>query len=284
MTGPVISVVVPVLDDATRLAACLDALHRQVDAPAFEVVVVDNGSRDRSAAVASGHPVGAVVVVENRRGSYAARNAGIARAVGGLLAFTDADCVPAPDWLARGAAALERSPVVGGRVRSLRSAAATVWERYDRAMYLQQQDLVEQQGYAATANLWVRREVLERVGPFDGSLLSSGDVQWGHRAAVAGFPTSYAPDVLVEHAPRTTARQTWQLHKRLGAGWAVLREDYPELRQALSLPLGAVVDAVAADGPPLRRRQLAPVHLVAMSARRAGWWAQRTSRRARIEP
>lgn len=57
-----VSVVVPVLDDAVRLAGCLDALHAQVGAPAFEVVVVDNGSADSSVAVARAHPLSAVVV------------------------------------------------------------------------------------------------------------------------------------------------------------------------------------------------------------------------------
>lgn len=281
---PLVSVVVPVLDGGRGLADCLDALQHQRGAPEFEVVVVDNGSRDGSADLARTHPVSPVVVDERRRGSYAARNAGIRVATGELLAFTDADCLPAADWVARGAAALGTSPVVGGRVSPARSLAPSTWERYDSAVYLRQADLVNLQGYAATANLWVRAQALERVGHFDPQLLSSGDLEWGHRAAAAGLPTAYREDVVVVHAPRSTASQTWRLHRRLGAGWAVLREDYPELRAALSLPLGDVVDAVAADGPALRRRQLAPVHLVAMSARRAGWLAQRTSRRARTDP
>jgi GT2 family glycosyltransferase len=151
-------------------------------------------------------------------------------------------------------------------------------------VYLQQRDLVVQQGYAATANLWVRSGVVEQVGPFRADLLSSGDLEWGRRAAAAGFVTTYDDTVVVSHRPRTTLGQTWALHRRLGAGWAVLREDHPELKQALSMPLGVVVDAVASDGESMRRRQLAPVNLVALTARRVGWIRQRTSRRARTEP
>ena len=276
--------VVPVLDDATRLAACLDALHGQVGAPAFEVVVVDNGSRDGSGEVAAAHPLAPVVVIEPRRGSYAARNAGIQTAVADVIAFIDADCVAAPDWLQRGQRAMEGAPVVAGRVRPVESAQPTVWERYDRALYLRQRELVSHQGYGATANLWVRREVLDAVGTFDPELLSSGDLEWGRRAAAAGFAASYDDDLVVGHAPRTSAAQTWRLHRRLGAGWAALRAEQPDLREGLWLPLGSVVDAVAADGPSLRRRELAPVHLLAMSARRAGWIAQSTRRRARTEP
>ena len=266
-----VSVVVPVLDDARRLAACLDALAAQAGAPPFEVVVVDNGSSDDSVAVARRAAVQPVVVREPRRGSYAARNAGIAASCGARLAFTDADCVPAPDWVARGVAA--PGAVVGGAVVMTPSAAPTAWERYDRALYLRQDELVRQ-GFAATANLWVDREVLDAVGPFDPVLRSSGDLEWGRRAGRAGFPVAYAADVVVAHAPRTDRRGTWRLHRRLGAGWSALaqRGEWPGVLAdpALRLPLGAVVDAVAADGPPLRRRQLAPVHAVAVAARLTG--------------
>lgn len=268
---PAVSVVVPVLDDAVRLAVCLDALAAQVGAPDVEVVVVDNGSSDDSVAVARAHRLQPVVVVEPRRGSYAARNAGIAAASGDRIAFTDADCVPAPSWLSSGV----RCPaaVFGGQVRTLTSAAPTVWERYDRALYLRQDQLVTQ-GFAATANLWVDRAVLSAVGAFDSGLRSSGDLEWGRRASAAGFPLAYAADVVVSHAPRTTLGQTWRLHRRLGSGWAALaaRGAWPPPWRdpGLVLPLGLVVDAVAADGPPLRRRRLAPVHAVASAARVTG--------------
>ena len=268
---PVISVVVPVRSDAGRLASCLDALAEQVGCPDVEVVVVDNGSTDDSVAVAQAHRVRPVVITEPRRGSYAARNAGIAVATGRRIAFTDADCVPAPDWLARGIASA--AAVLAGRVQMKRSVSPAVWERYDRALYLRQDQLVAQ-GFAATANLWVDRAVLDAVGRFDPALRSSGDVEWGRRAAAAGFPAVDSADVVVSHAPRTTLAQTWRLHRRLGAGWTALarRGEWPPPWRdpGLVLPLGMVVDAVAADGPPLRRRQLVPVHAVASAARVTG--------------
>jgi glycosyltransferase involved in cell wall biosynthesis len=269
-----VSVIIPVLDDADRLVACLDALHQQVGAPPFEVVVVDNGSQDGSPQRARDHPLRPRVVLETRRGSYAARNAGLAVATAPVLAFTDADCLPAPDWVARGSQAMSRS-VVGGEVRPIRSPVPTVWERYDSALYLKQESLIAQGGFAATANLWVRRQVLTDVGDFNASLRSSGDFEWGLRAAAHGHPTAYAPDVVVEHQPRTTARQTWQLHRRLGAGWGVLVDDYPQLRRYRDVPLWQAIDALAADGPALRRRHVAHVHGLAMTARRLAWWQSR---------
>jgi hypothetical protein len=61
----------------------------------------------------------------------------------------------------------------------------------------------------------------------------------------------------------------------LGAGWAVVRRQHPDVRAALWLSLGSVIEALAADGPPLRRRQVLPAHLVAMAARRVGWLTKR---------
>jgi glycosyltransferase involved in cell wall biosynthesis len=274
-----VTVVIPVLNDGARLQRCLDALAAQRDAPPFEVLVVDNGSSDDTAQVAARHPLAPTLLEQRRRGSYAARNTALAAATSEVLAFTDADCVPDAAWVAAGHRALRSAPVVGGEVLPMRAASPTVWERYDCAIYLKQESLVAQGGFAATANLWVRASVLAAVGPFDPSLLSSGDFEWGQRAAAAGFSTTYAGDVVVAHTPRSTARQTWSLHRRLGAGWRVLAPEHPQLRDHRDVPLWRVIEALALDGPPLRRRQVAHVHAVAMGARRLGWAEGRTTPR-----
>ena len=265
---------VPVRDGSEVLAACLDALGAQ-EGVRREVVVVDNGSQDGTADLARGHPAVSAVVHEPQPGSYAARNAGIAVASAEVLAFTDADCVPDPGWLAAGLAAVAAgADLVGGEVVSLPSDRPTTWERYDRATYLRQSRHVAAESFAATANLFVRRAVIEAVGPFDAGLRSSGDLELCRRAVAAGFTIVHAGDAVVRHRPRTTLRATWALHRRLGAGWRDLArrgERPPAWRDpALRIRLGTVVDEVAADGPPLRRRHLAPVHAVAMLARWTG--------------
>lgn len=101
---PALSVVIPVLDDAVMLRACLTALAVQTR-PADEIIVVDNGSVDDSADV--GHAAGARVIRVGIPGIPAATAAGFDAAAGEILVRLDADSVPPPDWLARIEAALD---------------------------------------------------------------------------------------------------------------------------------------------------------------------------------
>lgn len=107
----IVSVVIPVLDDAMELRACLAHLARQ-DRPADEVVVVDNGCRDDSAAIALA--AGARVVREDRRGIMPAVAAGFDAAVGDILLRCDADCRPHPDWVRRMSSRLAADPHLVG--------------------------------------------------------------------------------------------------------------------------------------------------------------------------
>jgi glycosyltransferase involved in cell wall biosynthesis len=96
--GVTVSVVIPVKDDAPALRRCLELLAQQTVAP-LEVVVVDNGSVDDSAAVATAY--GARVVAEPTPGIPAAASTGYDAALGELIARCDADSAPPPDWVER---------------------------------------------------------------------------------------------------------------------------------------------------------------------------------------
>src|SRR5689334_23846816 len=91
-----VSVIVPAYNAADTLPECLLSLGRQMRAP-HEIIVVDDGSTDETAAIA--RDFGAWVVATQRRsGPAAARNLGVANARGNIVAFTDADCAPSPGW------------------------------------------------------------------------------------------------------------------------------------------------------------------------------------------
>lgn len=96
---PVISVVVPFFDSERHLADCIESLlcQQEVGGP-YEIILINNGSSDGSVSIVGRYPE-LVVLDESKPGAYAARNAGIRRARAPLIAFTDADCVVAADWL-----------------------------------------------------------------------------------------------------------------------------------------------------------------------------------------
>lgn len=212
MSGPppFVSVVVPVRDGAESLAGCLRALAGQRYPPdRREVVVVDNGSARPPVEVVAAHD-GARLVHEAQPGSYRARNTGLREARGDVVAFTDADCRPCPDWLAAGVACLAADPAVGavaGRVRvtphdTRRPRAVELYEirhAFPQAAY------VSGRHFGATANLFARRAVIDDVGAFDPRLVSGGDREWGARVHDAGYLVRYCESAVVEHP----ARETW---------------------------------------------------------------------------
>jgi GT2 family glycosyltransferase len=218
-TGPEISVVIPHLNDATRLATCLAALAAQRFEPGrFEVIVVDNGSAVPPADVVAGFP-GMRLEAEPTPGPGPARNRGIALARAPLVAFLDSDCIADPGWLPALVARFAADPgcpILGGEVTIYAADAArpNVAEAFDLVYGIRQEWTIRRHGFAATANLAARREVFDAVGGFPG-LAVSEDMTWGIRAKAKGFPTSYAPEAVVRHPARASMadlRRQWDRH------------------------------------------------------------------------
>jgi GT2 family glycosyltransferase len=215
MDRPPISVVVPVLNGAAALPALLGALAAQEPPPA-EIVVVDNGSTDRTASVARLHD--ARVVQEPRRGRARARNAGVAATASELIAFTDADCLPQTGWLAAIAACLAWSPLAAGPVELVTGEPPNRWERLERLWRFEQERNVRA-GWAATANLGVRREAFEAAGGFDESYRRIGeDVDFCLRAAGAGLGLVYCESAVVRHRAEAGAGAVFR--RAVAHGWS----------------------------------------------------------------
>ncbi len=210
---PFVSVIVPVYNDPERLAMCLTALQKQTHAKdSYEVIVVDNGSVEPIDPVVARFPQVAALR-ETRPGSFAARNLGLSVAKGEVIGFTDADCIPAVDWIETGVARLASAPgcgLIAGRVDLFfkNPARPTAAELYDMVMIgLPQQQFAEEYHFGATANVFTTRSVIDRVGPFDASLKSGGDNEWGRRVFAAGLPVVYADEVRVSHPARDSVRE-----------------------------------------------------------------------------
>ena len=229
---PFVSVIVPVYNDQTGIARCLDALRSQTyPDDLFEVLVVDNGSTDDTRAAIREFDV-ELLVEDEIQGSYAARNRGIEDAAGSVLAFTDADCTPDSNWIEAGVETLqaEDADLVGGRVVFDFSAQKTAAERFDASVNMRNDQSVRD-GVAKTANVFVRRTVVDDIGLFPSHLPSGGDVHWTQAATDSGYRLVYGEQAIVHHPSRDLAEllrkqyrvgtgqiQIWRLQEQSAAG------------------------------------------------------------------
>lgn len=227
-----VSVVVPVRDARRELPGLLEALGRQTLA-ASEILFVDDASSDGTAGWLEKHlPSNARLLRSETAGNpYAARNVGVRAARGGWLAFTDADCRPAPEWLEQGVAALRDTVTVAGRIVVERSDPTSLVQELDARRFLRQERFV-QESFAATANLFVRRQVFDEVGLFDERLVSGGDQEFGARANAAGLPLAFAEHAVVHHPARRNFGALLGKAHRVGVGFGQSLRHHPSSTRA----------------------------------------------------
>lgn len=214
-----VSVIIPVHGDRGELDRTLTCLDRQDFGGAWEIVLVDNGANgDLPARVARRPRVH--VVTEGAPGSYVSRNTGIAATTGEVLAFTDGDCLPRPQWLGAGLAALAaagENAFVGGRIvvePGPHPTGAALWDSLNGL----RQEVYISQGWAATANLFVRRRTMVAVGVFAASMQSSGDREWGTRASASGVRGVFSEEAAIEHPARASMAELTRKIRRVNSG------------------------------------------------------------------
>jgi glycosyltransferase involved in cell wall biosynthesis len=251
--APVASVIICVYNRAGQISACLDSLLAATD-PGVELILVDDGSTDETLRVLeeyrAAHPNRPMLIESSAQnlGVSGARNAGIRRATGRFVAFTDSDCTADPGWLMkllRGftspAVAAVSGTVVDGPRRTMAERAYAGTCRIQQTPW-QRRALVGN-------NMAFRREVVARY-LFDQSLrygCDEDELAW--RLLSDGYQIRFAPDALVYHNHRMTVRQYWRTATRQGQGSARFwykrgtylgRDILPLTLAVLTLPLGLV--------------------------------------------
>jgi FkbM family methyltransferase len=219
---PRVSVIIPVFNDAPGLKQTLTALQQQnYPQDKLEIIVVDNNSTDNSDQVAINTPGVTLVYEKEIQNAGAARNQGLRVATGEIIAFTDADCIPAPDWLVTGIQIIQQTGVdrIAGEVTIQPiSSSSNAYALIDTLYNFNQQFLVKTYQACVTANLLVKRSVFEHIGYFVTNFVYSEDIELGRRATSAGFTLVYAPDCIVYHPPRDTFKALWKKGIRSGGG------------------------------------------------------------------
>ena len=269
--APFVSVIIPHYNDLDGLRLCYARLLVQSwPRAAFEIVVADNNSRCGLAAVQAAVP-DAVVVPGPIQGAGPARNAAVTASRGAILAFIDSDCLPEPDWIREGVAALARYDFIGGQVLTLARdpARPNAVEAFEMIFNFNFKRYIEQVGFSGTGNLFVPRAVFDHVGPFRPEVAE--DMEWCFRARACGYRIGYAERAVIGHP----ARRSWAELKRR---WVrMLSEDYslaltqPKGRlsfvaKAMAMPLSVVphsVKVLVSDRLPDARARLGAIRVLA---------------------
>ncbi|BBM03891.1 glycosyltransferase family 2 protein [Microbulbifer sp. GL-2] len=199
------SIIVPVFEQwhfVDKLSACLEA--QTICRDSFEVIFVDNGSKDFICP--NTMPKNFRVISCKKPGSYSARNYGIRQSKGQWLVFTDADCLPEPDWLEKideqSVLNQDNHCMIAGDVKIVtESQSPNIYEIYDLVKGIPQSYYVEQ-GYAATANLSFHKNLNDLLGGFDERSFSGGDVDFCRRAAALRAKLIFAKSAVVGHRSR----------------------------------------------------------------------------------
>lgn len=165
-----ISIVVPFHNNRNEIQLCCESLLNQAyPSDRYEIIFVDNNSRDNSSAIVSAFP-SIILLQQPVPGSYAARNLGVRAAKGQIIAFTDADCVAASDWLQQINAAMQSSDVslilgaYSGRRAKFPASALSAYENAKNRYIFLGQDQSLYYGY--TNNMAVRPSVFDQFGFF----------------------------------------------------------------------------------------------------------------------
>lgn len=223
-----LSVVIPARDAAHVLADQLEALASERPDFDWEVVVVDNASRDDTAGVAEGFasslPIR--VVSEPVPGRHHACNRGVAEARADLIAFVDADDVIIRGYVGAMRRALEGCGVVAGRLVHI--------DDHETAVdfgNVQSTELMPSLGflpYATGGNFGVHRDSFLAVGGFESDIPFGEDVDLSWRLLLAGEEIRFEPDAQVRVRQRSNLRQMFTQHRRFGIAHALLYAKYAE--------------------------------------------------------
>lgn len=215
-----VSVVMPLRNEADHVAEQLAALAAQEYGGAWELVAVADGCTDGSVEIVESRrselpPLR--LVATSRRGLNRARNAGAAAARGDLLAFCDADDVVAPGWLAALVDAASEADVVGGALDldTLNDERVCAWRPSERPT-----DLLVAHGFLAYVpggNCAIWADAARELGWDESYRFGSSDVEFAWRARLAGYRLAFAADAVVRQRYRAGLAAALRQHLRYGA-------------------------------------------------------------------
>jgi len=202
-----ISVIIPVYNGEKILARCLASLQSQtIPRDKYEIIVVDDGSKDGTRKVAEGFNVN--VISQKNQGPAAARNIGVKTAKGNIALFIDADCAAAPNWIEEMTKPFSNPDIVGVKgtyktaQKSLiaRLVQIEYEEKYERMKRFPYIDFID------TYSAGFRKNIFQKYGGFNTSFPTATveDQEFSFRLAKDGHKMLFQPDAFVYHLHQST--------------------------------------------------------------------------------
>jgi O-antigen biosynthesis protein len=226
---PKVSVVVCAYNEEATIAECLKHTT-SLDYPNLEVVVVDDGSTDKTREIAESFPVD--VIGGGHAGLSAARNTGWLHATGDIIAFLDADAYPSPEWPYHLALSFEDSGVGAAGGPNVGPVDDPFVARCVSASPGGPNHVLitdRRAEHVPGCNLALRRSVLEEIGGFDPQFRTAGDdvdVCW--RVLEHDYDIAFAPSALVWHHRRATVRTYLRQQVGYGRAEAIIEKHHPD--------------------------------------------------------
>ena len=204
-----VSIVIPAFNAEKTIAQTIRACQAQDYSPVPDIIVIDDGSTDRTGECVMAHP-DVRYARQNNAGPAQARNAGAALAAGDVICFTDADCIPHPDWV-RSLMQHFFDLSVGAVMGSYGIANPQKW--LARAVYqeivFRHQRMPLFPKVFGSYNVAIRRDVFNEAGGFNGEYLhaSGEDNDLSYRILSRGYKIFFAKNALVDHHhPETVSK------------------------------------------------------------------------------
>lgn len=194
-----LSVIIPTYNRAWALPRALESLINQsLSADSFEVVIIDDGSTDRTSEVVVKYSDKLKIVyhqLTGHQGVSVARNEGVARATGDILAFFDDDAIASDDWLENIVSHMASEEIITGRVEPIDQQSFWRWF----APHYNQGDQPCISPVLLEGNCAIKRSVFDRVGLFDANLDYGHEGEEFIRRCRGYCAIKYYPDVVIYH-------------------------------------------------------------------------------------
>jgi len=227
---PKLSIIIPAFNAESVIERCLHSITSQnYPREKYEIIVVDDGSTDRTVLSAKNAGADIVISLKYRSGAGNARNNGIKQAKGEFFAFIDSDCEAKNGWIKTIIKELRTLEAIGGPIENGNTHCKPAWAEY----------FIEFGGFNKnkkrspirffpTCNGACRREVFFKAGGFK-KTPTAEDVLFGDSLKQIGVNLMFIPELKIQHFCRTKMKKVLLNSKKLGRGFVITRTISPSL-------------------------------------------------------